>query len=72
MVGPIIQRLRAIQRPTLVVWGRQDPVLPVAHAEVVGTGIPNARVEILEQCGHALMLEQTEAFTGLLLDFLSD
>ncbi len=72
MVGPIIQRLSAIQRPTLVVWGRQDPVLPVAHAEVAGTGIPNARVEILEQCGHALMLEQTEAFTGLLLDFLSD
>lgn len=68
---PITQQLGAIRSPTLVIWGKEDPVLPVAHTDVAAKGIPNAQIEILAQCGHNPMLEQTEGLTDLLLKFLA-
>jgi pimeloyl-ACP methyl ester carboxylesterase len=38
----------SITAPTLIVWGRQDRVLPVRHATVAGKVIPNAQVHIFD------------------------
>ncbi len=65
-------RLPYITAPVLVIWGRQDPILPVAHAEVAARALPNVRVQILEACGHVPMLEKTDAFNALLLDFFQE
>ena len=65
-------RLPYITAPVLVIWGRQDPILPVAHAEVAAQALPNARVQILDACGHVPMLEKTDAFNALLLDFFQE
>jgi pimeloyl-ACP methyl ester carboxylesterase len=70
MVGPNVRGLAAITGPVLVVWGRQDQVLPVAHAEVAARGLPNARLHIFDHCGHIPMLEHTQAFNELLVGFL--
>lgn len=72
MWGPNVRGLAAITNPVLVVWGRQDRILPVAHAEVAARGLPNVRVQVLENCGHMPMLEHTQAFNDLLLEFLSN
>ncbi|MBN1139451.1 MAG: alpha/beta fold hydrolase [Anaerolineae bacterium] len=72
MVGPNMRGLAAIKNPVLVVWGREDPVVPVAHAEVAAKGLADVRVHIFDQCGHNPMLEHTEAFNSLLLDFLGE
>ena len=68
---PIVDNLGSIKSPVLIIWGRQDRVLPVAHGQAAATGLPNARLKILEDCGHLPMLEQTEKFNESILDFLS-
>ncbi|MBE2233255.1 MAG: alpha/beta fold hydrolase [Anaerolinea sp.] len=70
--GLHVSRLPSITAPVLVVWGRQDPTIPVAHAEVAAKGLPNVRVQIFDKCGHVPMLEKADAFNALLLEFLGD
>lgn len=50
-------RLREIKTPTLVMWGRQDPWLPVEHAEKFASYLPEAEVLIYDDAGHLPMEE---------------
>ena len=61
--------LRHLRVPMLIVWGRQDRFLPVAHAEVLRALVPGARLEILERCGHVPQIEHAESFNRLALAF---
>ena len=70
--GPILRGLPSIQQPTLIIWGRQDPYFPVAHARAAAKALPNARLHIWDDCGHLPMLERAQAFNALLLEFLGD
>lgn len=64
------ERLKSIHAPTLVVWGRNDALVPVEDANKFGRGIPGARVVVIEQCGHVPQIEKPEEFNRALLDFL--
>jgi len=57
--------------PTLIIWGRNDFVVPLAHAYVAQKLIPNSEVRIIERCGHIPQVERPEEFNRLVLDFLS-
>ncbi|HET7876858.1 MAG TPA: alpha/beta fold hydrolase [Methylomirabilota bacterium] len=57
-------------RPTLVVHGRQDPVVPLAHAAAAVEGIPGAQARWLERCGHFPHIEHTPAVNAWLSEFL--
>lgn len=63
-------RLHRIRIPTLVVWGRQDGIVPLPHGEAYARAIPGARLKVIERCGHAPHLEQPAEFTSLVRDFL--
>lgn len=63
-------RLRHIQAPVLVVWGRQDRLLPVRHGERAARLIPNAQLKVFDPCGHLPMLERPDEFNRLVLQFL--
>ena len=67
----IVSRLATVTAPTLVLWGRQDRVLPVAHAQVATNGLPNARLHIFDPCGHWSQVERSEEFNALVLEFLA-
>jgi pimeloyl-ACP methyl ester carboxylesterase len=56
--------------PVLVVWGREDRVLPVEHVAEAEDVMPQARVELIDRCGHLPQVERTDAFLGALLPFL--
>ena len=62
-----VDRVRA---PTLVIWGREDSWIPVAHASRFGAAIPGAQVEIIEACGHVPQEEKPAVVSGLIADFL--
>lgn len=49
---PALEDLRGIEVPTLVVHGRLDRVLPVAHAEALGAAIPGSTVIVIDDMGH--------------------
>jgi pimeloyl-ACP methyl ester carboxylesterase len=58
--------LSRIACPTLVVAGKDDAIMPVALLEELAQGIPGARLEVIDECGHAAMLERPEAVTDAL------
>ncbi|WP_337758764.1 alpha/beta hydrolase [Kribbella shirazensis] len=62
--------LLSMHRPTLVLWGDQDSVLPVAQAARFGDLLPNATVRVLPGCGHALPVDCADQVTLLLAAFL--
>ncbi len=56
--------------PTLVVWGREDQIVPVICGEQYRRLLPNATLQVLEGCGHSPLIEQPDVFAKLVLDFL--
>jgi pimeloyl-ACP methyl ester carboxylesterase len=56
--------------PVLVIWGKQDAVLPVAAAEAARDVMPQAELQLIDRCGHLPMIERTDAFLAALLPFL--
>ena len=66
----LTSRLGRIKAPTLVVWGAEDRLLPLPFGEAYRRGIPGARLETLDRCGHLPPFEQPERFARLVLDFL--
>jgi pimeloyl-ACP methyl ester carboxylesterase len=66
----LLDELREIQVPTLVLWGRHDQVVPVSNSAVVMDLLPDAELRLFEDSGHMLILEEAARFNRLLLDFL--
>jgi pimeloyl-ACP methyl ester carboxylesterase len=58
--------------PTLIVWGADDPIIPVAHAHAAHEAIPGSRLVVMEGVGHFPHVEDPEGFLAVLTDFLED
>lgn len=54
----LIRRLPRIKAPTLVIWGRQDGLIPVAYGNTFRDSIPGARLEVLAEASHLVQLER--------------
>lgn len=67
-----LSRLSEIRAPTLLVWGRNDWIIPPSHGEVARRLIPDARLVVLDRCGHCPQLEQPDAFNEIAVAFLND
>jgi len=70
--NPSLPRLLALvpAPPTLLVWGREDPIVPLAVGEAYARAIAGARLVVLDGCGHRPEIERREAFVGGVRDFL--
>ncbi len=68
-VNSLREALPTVSAPTLVIWGKQDKFLPVAHAEVLRTLLPDVRVQIFDPCGHLPQIEYPARFNQAALDF---
>jgi pimeloyl-ACP methyl ester carboxylesterase len=67
-----MDRLYLAERiPTLIVWGEQDRIIPVAHAYEALKAAPHSRLEVLPGIGHFPQSEDPEAFVAILTDFLT-
>jgi pimeloyl-ACP methyl ester carboxylesterase len=64
-------RLGEIHVPTLVVWGKQDNLLPIASGERYAAGIPGARLVSFDKCGHVPPIEKPVEFVSAVTAFLS-
>lgn len=63
------ERLKSVTAETLILHGRHDPV-PIAASETLASILPNARLVVFEDSGHALYAEETDRFTVELNAFL--
>lgn len=66
----LTSRLNKIKAPTLLLWGKEDYMIPVKFAEPF-IEMKNCRVILLEDCGHRPHFERPELFTKMVADFLS-
>ena len=57
--------------PTLIIWGKQDRLLPAKHASIAESWIPDARVHLIDDCGHCPQMEHPEEFNTQVLEFLN-
>jgi pimeloyl-ACP methyl ester carboxylesterase len=62
--------LRTITVPTLVIVGRQDQWSPVAQHQQMAAAIAGARLEVVDDAGHMVTMEQPDAVTALLRQWL--
>ena len=67
----VVDRLRDITVPTLVMAGTSDFIFPPEAQVELASGIPHARLELIERAGHEPWLERPDAFFPVLRDFLA-
>lgn len=56
--------------PLCVIWGSKDPVIPVAHAQVIAELAPTATVKVIEGAGHFPHHTDPKHFVKILEDFV--
>lgn len=61
---------RNLAIPTLVIWGREDTVTPLAQGEDIAALLPDATLVVLDRVNHIPHLEQPQAVTREMLAFL--
>jgi pimeloyl-ACP methyl ester carboxylesterase len=64
------ERIAKIKMPTLVVWGKQDKLLPMAMGERYAAGIAGAKLVSFDKCGHVPPIEKTDEFVAAVTTFL--
>jgi pimeloyl-ACP methyl ester carboxylesterase len=79
VIGPEGQKVSALDRlyladqiPTLIVWGADDPVIPVAHGRRAHEIVAHSRYVELEGSGHWPMLDAPDRIVGELTSFIDE
>ena len=62
--------LGGVKTPTLVVWGKQDAILPVECGEMYANLLPNTTLKLIDNCGHKPQMEKPEEFNHAVIAFL--
>lgn len=68
----LLRRLRERPRPTLVVWGERDLVLPAKHLRSVADALPHARTRLLPDTGHLPQVERPVEVVALARELWRD
>ena len=67
----LVAKLKTINVPTLILWGRQDRIIPLRVGEQLHQAIPNSTFEIIEECGHIPQEEKPDETIARLSKFLA-
>lgn len=62
--------LRALEIPALLLWGEDDPFMPVTLAERLSDALPMSSLAVLPGCSHFLMEDAPETITPLMFEYL--
>jgi len=65
------KRIHRVKAPALLIWGKDDRLVPLVYADEFARRLSGARVETVDGAGHAPHLEQTATTVKLIRDFLS-
>ena len=69
-VYDINSKAHNISQPTLIILGEDDPIFPIALADDYRKTLPQAKMIIYENCGHAVILEKAEQLSRDIREFL--
>lgn len=66
----LTDKVKRISADTLLVWGREDQIVPVRHSELLRAAVPRSVLYVIEGAGHLPMVEKRETFHRLIRDFV--
>jgi 2-hydroxymuconate-semialdehyde hydrolase len=66
----LLPRVASLAKPTLLVWGDRDRILPVSHLEAARLAFPAAQWHLFPRTGHMPQLERPEEFAALVRKLL--
>jgi pimeloyl-ACP methyl ester carboxylesterase len=55
--------------PVCLIWGKQDTITPLNVGEEFNTLFPDSELHIIDECGHAPMMEQPQQFNRIATEF---
>ncbi len=64
-------RVGKLQKPTLLLWGKNDATMPFEDSRIILKALPHAEFHPIENCGHIPHYEKPEIVNPILLEFLS-
>jgi len=64
--------VKTIKRPTLIIWGRQDGLVPLSEGEHFNKDIAGSKLIVFDQCGHVPNFEKAAEFNAAVLKFLGE
>jgi 4,5:9,10-diseco-3-hydroxy-5,9,17-trioxoandrosta-1(10),2-diene-4-oate hydrolase len=67
---PLWARVKNLQHQTLVIWGRDDRMLPFEGGLFPFRQLPNAELHVFSNCGHWAQIERKDEFERVVLEFL--
>lgn len=68
----LTDRLAEVRAPTLLLWGRQDRIFPVFHAERAVPRLPKGHGVVFDRCGHWPHIEVRDQFNRTVSRFLTE
>jgi len=63
--------LADVTTPALVIWGKQDAIVPAECGELYQKALANATLKVIDHCGHSPQIEKPQEFHAALFEFLS-
>ncbi len=67
----ISEKLHSITVPTMIVWGSDDPVIPIQHASEFVESIPNCKFFKMDGIGHTPYVQDPSSFASTVIEFLN-
>lgn len=68
----VLSELESITTPALILCGEDDLLTPPKYSQFMSEKIPNAKLTIVPQSGHMVMLEQPGVVGGLITQFINE
>jgi 2-hydroxy-6-oxonona-2,4-dienedioate hydrolase len=63
-------QLDRLSMPTLLVWGREDKIVPLAYGQALNDALADSELLIIDQCGHLPHIEEADITNRAIFDFL--
>lgn len=72
VLGDMRARMRALDLPTLLVWGENDPIVPLVYGEMMQREIRGSRLVVIPRAAHVAMWDAPEEFNRIAIEFLDE
>lgn len=69
-IDSLVNLYRTIETPTLIIWGRDDEIIPLSVGKQLVEALPNATLRIIPECGHVPQEECPEVLLPMIRAFL--
>jgi len=67
---PPVPEPENMTQPALIILGKDDPIFPISLAEDYQKALPEAKMIVYENCGHAVLLEKADQLSRDMREFL--